>query len=154
MSNQTAEQEGEASKGKKLLPIAMIGLVGAVIGGGMGTFFVGPTLASKPAHAAEQTQGGDAEHGADSEDAEHDEDASSHGETDGHGTGGTGEMYMIDNIVLNPADSGGTRFLILSLALDLGGAGTADKVRGARARSPRCGLARPSAAKQWRNSLT
>ena len=135
MSNETAEQEGQASKGKKLLPVALIGLVGAAIGGGMGTFLVGPTLVSKPAHAAEQTHGGDDEHGADGEDAEHGEDEesddadSSHGEKGGHGEGASGEMYLIDNIVLNPAGSGGTRFLMLSLALDLKAAETAEKIR-------------------------
>ena len=137
MSNETAEQESEAPKGKKFLPIALIGIVGAVIGGGMGTFLVGPTLASKPAHAAEQTHGEDDEHGAEGDEAEHGEgeeyddadSSSSHGEKGGHGEGGSGEMYVIDNIVLNPAGSGGTRFLMLSLALELKAADAAAKLQ-------------------------
>ena len=108
--------------------------VGLLVGGGTGAAFVGPMVAKKmgksaPASAAaadEHAADGDAsadEHAADGEgegDANAEESAGKEGEAKAEGEGAT--VHLLENLVLNPAASGGSRFLLLSVAIEVGNA--------------------------------
>lgn len=85
--------------------------VGMAVGGGTGALFVGPMFAKKFDSA--QSTG----HIAEGEAAP--------AEDGGHGappaTDGKNEtVHVVDNLVLNPAGSGGSRFLLLSVAMEGG----------------------------------
>ena len=122
----TAPDEGAAPKKKGLPPFVLpivLALVGTGAGGFVGAKVVGPKLtagfadviaadgaaahgAKKGAHSAENT----------------DEETSAEAEGDaakGGGEKGSPPLYTISDLVLNPAGSGGTRFLMLSVAFDM-----------------------------------
>lgn len=94
-------EEESPRKGGLILPlvVALLALGG---GGGVGTMFLGPAVApmlvSDPSEKPKSKGGG-------------------------HGGGGHGEvvtnLLTVDNLVVNPARSGGTRFLLVSVALEL-----------------------------------
>ncbi|HEX6925018.1 MAG TPA: flagellar basal body-associated FliL family protein [Longimicrobiaceae bacterium] len=101
------EKDAAPKRGGKKMILAIVLLVGAVAGGGAGAVFAGPLLAEMilgPAGApvAEARTSGEGEHG----------------ESDGHGAVGAA-TYLVDNLVLNPAGSNGTRFLMATVAFDL-----------------------------------
>lgn len=105
----TPEEEVTPPKGKKMM-LAILLVGGVAIGGGAGAFFAGPLLADKViGPAAPAVPGPEGEHA----------------EEEGHGEEGEkGEVvptavYQIDNLVLNPAQSGGTRFLMLTVAFQV-----------------------------------
>ena len=109
-----AEGATPAPRGKKMLLI-MLG-VGVLAGGASGAVVGGPMLAKRrtPAAAAET---------AAAERGEHEK------EKDKEGKGGEGTIVMIDNLVLNPAGSGGLRFLMVSAAFELNREKAADAMR-------------------------
>ena len=109
---------------KKLLPTIIALVAGLAVGGGAGAFVVGPAMASgiapagaaaprakKVAHAEEES-GHDEEAAADEEEGE--EESGEGGEK----AGAEKPVHTIDNLVLNPAESGGTRFLLLSVSFE------------------------------------
>lgn len=105
------ETQATPKRGKKMVVIAVL-LVGALVGGGAGALFAGPKLAElilgpADAAAAEAPAAGDAH--AVQEDGH---------EGGGHGAGAA--TYLVENLVLNPAQSNGTRFLMASVSFDLG----------------------------------
>jgi len=86
--------------------IAMIA-VGIAIGGGTGAVLIGPMVAKKMgkvvtvhADSAAAPAGGD------------------HAPAEGAPSGG--EAHLLENLVLNPAGSNGSRFLLLSVAIETG----------------------------------
>jgi flagellar FliL protein len=127
---ETAPDEG--TEKKKGLPPFVLPLVLALVGMGAGGFagfkVVGPkltagftgglTAADVSAHASKKGEHADGE-SADSTD----EEASAEGEKPGaKHEGGEPEkppVYTISDLVLNPAGSGGTRFLMLTVAFDM-----------------------------------
>jgi flagellar protein FliL len=135
-----APAEG-AEKPKKGLPPFVLPLVlffaGFGGGGYVGAKVVGPKMtagfvgnisqADLDAHARKKKKASDDEHGDEDEDAEGDESEGDeeHGEGDGdkkggeHGPSAKSPVYTIGDLVLNPAGSGGTRFLMMSVALDM-----------------------------------
>jgi flagellar FliL protein len=107
--NEQAPSDGEAapapaSGGKKMLPILLVVLGGLIFGGASGFFMVGPAVAKKVAPAAA---------GAEKAEAPKEEEAAAEGE------GGEAKVFLLDNMVLNPAGSSGQRFLLVSIALRL-----------------------------------
>lgn len=101
-----------------------------VIGGAAGLLAVGPMVARKAgyvsvAHAATGASGEEAKGKAEGE----------HGEG-AEGGEAAATLHLIDNLVLNPAGSGGSRFLMLAAALELADATSVDelKARDAEAR--------------------
>ena len=96
-------EEPKAGGVKALLPAIGLVVAGLAAGGGGGMFLLGPMLAPRP-HAAAQASDGAAK--------------PEHATKKGEKTSTTLSMYQIDNLVLNPAGSGGTRFLLLSVALE------------------------------------
>ena len=124
---------------KKLLPTIIALVAGLAVGGGAGAFVVGPAMASgiapagaaaprakKVAHAEEE--GGHEEEGAaDEEGAEEgEEEESSEG---GEKAGAEKPVHTIDNLVLNPAESGGTRFLLLSVSFETKNAAVLEQMK-------------------------
>jgi flagellar FliL protein len=98
---------------KAKLPMIAMVAVGLAIGGGTGAMFVGPMFAKKFEGAPDAAQA-EAAHGeaAPAEDGGHGEPAAAGAKSEA--------VHVIDNLVLNPAGSGGSRFLLLSVALESG----------------------------------
>ncbi len=105
--------------------IAMIA-VGLAIGGGTGAAFIGPMVAKKmgksapaktEAAAHDGEAGADGAHDAPAAEGDH---AAPEGEKAGEAT-----VHLLENLVLNPAGSGGSRFLLLTVAIDAGTAAIA-----------------------------
>ena len=115
-NDELQEQDEGAEEGTEAKRGGVIPLVAAlVISVGGGGFVgmkalgpsVGPWMAERAANASEKGGG-------------------SHG---GGGHAGGGEespLHMVDNLVLNPARSGGSRFLLTSVALEANSAAAAD----------------------------
>ena len=133
---ETAPEEGTEKK-KKGLPSFVLPLVLALVGTGAGGFVgakvVAPKLTAgfKDVISADVLAARGAKKGAHSA-AGADEEAAAEGEGDAEAEGeaakGGGEhggeasappLYTISDLVLNPAGSGGTRFLMLSVAFDM-----------------------------------
>lgn len=125
MANQQtpAPEDAAAAPTKPKLPV-LIGMVavGLLVGGGTGAVLIGPTVAKKmgknvPAVAPADGEHGDAaeDHGAEGEHAA----ASAEGEK---GAGEVPALHLLENLVLNPAASGGGRYLLLSVAIEAGSA--------------------------------
>ncbi len=103
--------------------IAMVA-VGLAIGGATGAVVVGPMVAKKmgkvaPAHADSAAAHGEA---ADGEAAA----AGEHGEAPAEGAAAS--VHLLENLVLNPAGSGGSRFLLLTVAIEAGSATVATEM--------------------------
>ncbi len=149
MAEEAAAPEGAEPK-KKGLPPFVIPLVMALVGLGSGGFVgakvVGPklttgivknlTLDDVNAHAGkkkkaasedgeEHAEGEDGAEGEEGEDGEHAE-AAKEGE---HGPATPPPSYTIADLVLNPAGSGGTRFLMLSVAFDMKDSASAEAIK-------------------------
>lgn len=109
----TPESETEAPPAKKSGKLLLVGglAAGVTLGSTMGFLVLGPKLAPSPAHAA-------AKSAAARDSAERAKRAE------------PSPIYQMDNLVLNPAGSGGTRFLLLSVALEVKDAATAEELKG------------------------
>jgi flagellar FliL protein len=103
------------------VPVVLAVVVGIAAGGAGGAFFVGPLLAEGIAPKTAATAAAAGEHGADGADgAEEGEDEEKPAGEGKEGEGAAAKpVYTIDNLVLNPAQSGGTRFLLLTIAFEL-----------------------------------
>ena len=112
---ETAAAEAEAPSGpKSKLPMIAAIVVGLAVGGGSGAAVVGPIVAKKmgigaPVHAdstAEAaTEEGGGEHGKE-------------GEKGAKGEAVAPPVLLLENLVLNPAGSGGSRYLLMSIAIE------------------------------------
>jgi len=123
-----------AAGAKASLPLVIAIVAGLAVGGASGAFVVGPALANgiAPAsgtaavHAGEAAGGGASGHAASGGgDAEH-----------GGNAGHAPPMYALDDLVLNPAASNGSRLLLFAVAVELAdsAAATRMKERDAQAR--------------------
>ncbi len=89
-----------AKGGPKLIIIAAV--AGLVLGGGVGAFVIAPKMGGGAAHAAEVT--GEGEHAA--------------AEGDGHGgPAAATAVHTIENLVINPANTNGSRFLLVTTTI-------------------------------------
>jgi flagellar FliL protein len=115
---------------KKFLPIIVAVVTGLAVGGASGAFFVGPAMAkgitpTGAASAAVAAAAEDAEDGEAAADGEHAEPGA-----DGEGGAASAKsVHVLDNVVLNPAASGGTRFLLLSVAFELKNAAVLEEMK-------------------------
>ena len=105
---------------KAKLPMIAMVAVGIAIGGGTGAAVIGPMVAKKmgkvaPAHADSAAALGDSA-------AAGGEHATADGAKSG---GGEASVHLLENLVLNPAGSNGSRFLLLSVAIETGTANIA-----------------------------
>ena len=110
-----AEESAPAGIKSKLPMIAMVA-VGLAVGGGSGAAFIGPMVAKKLGKVAAPH----AEAGADS--AADKKAEGKPGEKGKEGEKGASSaetsVLTLENLVLNPANSTGTRFLLLSVAIE------------------------------------
>jgi flagellar FliL protein len=115
---ETPEPAQPASSGLKLALIAVLSLAG---GTAAGAFGLGPVVSSALIGDGGQAAG-------DSAIAEKKEKKAKGG---GHGEASSAEavaLYTIDNLVVNPAGTQGTRFLVVSLAVRLSDLGTNEEM--------------------------
>jgi flagellar FliL protein len=103
---QTPAAEGTPSKAAGPKPVILIAVIAvAALAGVGGGIVLAPRFAPAAAHASADA----AEHGEEEEEAEG---------GGGHG-GGAGKIFRLDNLIVNPAGSEGTRFLMTSVAFEL-----------------------------------
>ena len=132
MSEEAAAPEGAEAKKKGLPPFVMplvLALVGLGSGGFVGAKVVGPkltagmvkglTLDDVKAHAGKKAATDDGEAHGDGATADGEEAAADGAKEGEHGPPTAPPLYTISDLVLNPAGSGGTRFLMLSVAFDM-----------------------------------
>ncbi|MBL0173469.1 MAG: flagellar basal body-associated FliL family protein [Gemmatimonadaceae bacterium] len=108
-------QDGQAAPTgfKAKLPMIAMVAVGIAIGGGTGAVVIGPMVAKKmgkvaPPHADSAAAHGEAAAGGE------------HAPAEGENGGGAEAVHLLENLVLNPAGSNGSRFLLLSVAIETG----------------------------------
>jgi flagellar FliL protein len=107
-----ATEDESPQKGGRMKSIVLI-VVGLGLGTGAGMFFVGPRFFGGPtAASAESTEEDDA--------VAHGEQSDGHGEAPAEGgEEGGGTIHTIANLIVNPAGSNGSRFLLVDLAVGL-----------------------------------
>lgn len=123
MANPEAQPAADAAEAPKKAKLPMlIGMVavGLAVGGGTGAAVIGPMVAKKmgkttPIVAAEGGDGHAAE-GGDAAPAEGGENVG--GEAGKEGGAAEVAPHLLDNLVLNPANSGGSRFLLLTVSIE------------------------------------
>lgn len=122
-----------AAPSKPKLPI-LIGMVavGLAVGGGTGAAVLGPMMAKKlgkgPVPAAEASaKGAEDEHAAPAD--EHAPEGEAGKEGGKEGAAAEAPVHMLDNLVLNPANSGGSRFLLLTVALEVSAASVQEQFK-------------------------
>lgn len=146
MAEETAAAEtAEAAPAKAQgggLKLALVAVISLVAGTAAGAFGVGPVVAG-------------AMHGDASAAGDHGEPKKNGG---GHGGGGDAgvSLYAIDNVVVNPAGTQGTRFLVVSLALRLSRSVTTEELvsRDPEIRDALLGLLSSRTVEQLSNPLS
>ena len=109
-----AEPEGEAPGGpKSKLPLIAAIVVGLAVGGGSGAAVVGPIVVKKLGISAPAKADTSAANGA-AEGGEHGKE----GEAGAKGEATAPPVLLLENLVLNPASSGGSRYLLMSIAIE------------------------------------
>ena len=103
---------------KAKLPLIALVAVGLAVGGGTGAKVLGPMMAEKLGRGAAPAQAA-AAHAEEPEAEPEDADA-----TEGADAKGAPSVHLLENLVLNPAGSGGSRFLLLSVAIETSGPNT------------------------------
>ena len=112
-----AEGEAKPKKGPNKMLLPLVVLLMTVAGGVVGAMVVAPTLVAR----SHKTAGL-----ADSTEAEGDKKEGEHGEGKG---GERGPMFKIDNLIVNPAGSQGSRFLMVSVAVETSDAKLEEELR-------------------------
>ena len=117
-----AEGEAPPAGAKAKLPLIAALVVGLAVGAGSGAVVVGPIIAKsmgfvgKAVPTAAPADG--SEHGAAAPAGEHGEAAPA-GEQDAKGgEAAAPPVLLLENLVLNPASSGGSRYLLMSIAIE------------------------------------
>jgi flagellar protein FliL len=111
------DAEGAAPGGLKAkLPLIALIAVGLAVGGGTGAKFIGPMVAGMMGRESTAPKDTTA-HEANAEAAAHD--------TAEAGKSSAPSVMLLENLVLNPAGTGGSRFLLLSVGIETSGANTA-----------------------------
>jgi len=109
----STDQAAPAPTGLKAkLPLAAAVVIGLAIGAGSGAVIVGPMAAKTMGYATP------APSASASADGEHAEDDGEHAEDDSAAAGAPPAVLTLENLVLNPAGSGGSRFLLLTVSIE------------------------------------
>lgn len=132
---------------KAKLPLIAFVSIALAVGGGTGALVLGPMAAKKmgkaiPTHAKDGSgehpaeAGAKAEGGGEAAAGEHEGGAAKEGGKEGEKAADAPTMHLLENLVLNPAGSGGSRFLLFNVAIELGSktAGTEFTARDAELR--------------------
>lgn len=127
MANDPTPAADAPAPAKPKLPV-LIGMVavGLLVGGASGALFVGPMVAKKMGKTTPiVVAAADGEHGEEAAaDGEHADPAAAddHGKPAEGGAAEAAAVHLLENLVLNPAASGGARYLLLSVAIEVGNA--------------------------------
>jgi hypothetical protein len=122
-----------AKGGSKLIIIGAV--AGLALGGAVGAFVLGPKMSpAAPAAAAEHAPAGGGEHG--------------------EGGASAVSVHAIENLVVNPANTNGSRFLLVTTAIIVKDEAALEEVSGPRRRECATGSSTCSAASPSRNSAT
>jgi flagellar protein FliL len=120
MANDTPQtpEGAPAAPPKAKLPM-LIGMVavGLAVGGGTGATLLGPMVAKKMGKVTPIVASADGAHGGEAA-AEGEHGAAGEGGKDGEAV--QASIHVLDNMVLNPAGSGGSRYLLLTVAIEVG----------------------------------
>jgi flagellar FliL protein len=113
-SGETPESGGEVENTeggkKKLIMFGLIGVGAVVLGVVLALFVLKPMMAPSDSDETAQVE----------EEHKPEQKKDDHGSKDAHGeTGGEALMYSINDIVINPAGTGGSRFLSVSFGFEL-----------------------------------
>ena len=118
MSNNSPQtpEDAPAAPTKAKLPM-LIGMVavGLAVGGGTGAALLGPMVAKKMGKVTPIVASADGAHGEEAAAAE-----GGHGKEGKEGEAPQAAIHVLDNMVLNPAGSGGSRYLLLTVAIEVG----------------------------------
>lgn len=115
-NEQPAATEGAAPAKAKLPMLIGMVAVGLAIGGGAGAMFLGPMVAQKMGKV--MPVAADSAHAAGAAEGDH----SAEGAAGAEGATAEAAIHVLDNMVLNPAGSGGSRYLLLTVAIEAGSA--------------------------------
>jgi flagellar protein FliL len=116
MSEEAKEEGGAPAKGRN--GVVIVAAIVALLGGGAaGVFALGPMLGG--GGHAESEEGG---HGEAEEEGGHGK------KSGGHGASAGSPVFAIENLVVNPAGTQGTRFLIATVAIEAADAETATEL--------------------------
>ncbi len=110
---QAAPETETPSGPKSKLPLIAAIVVGLAVGGGSGAAVVGPLVAKKLGVSAPATTDTSAEQGAAAAEGEHGKEGEA-----GKGDAVAPPVLLLENLVLNPASSGGSRYLLMSIAIE------------------------------------
>ena len=100
---------------KKMMPIALVIAVGLSAGGLAGALAIGPKIAHAVVARAEASTGkGEAKGGKEGKAGE---------------AGSTPPVHLLENMVMNPAGSHGSRFLLMSVGLQLEDASAGEAIK-------------------------
>lgn len=128
MSDETTE--GGPKKGKQTVLLVGAIAFGLAAGGGGGVFAAKALLGGTTASAAAPAAGEAAPDSAGAEEAGHGKEAEAgHGDEKGSHSA-PGAVHTVSDMVLNPAQSGGSRFLMVSVAIGVGDEATAKEMEG------------------------
>ncbi len=111
-----AEAAAAPPPANKPKPMALVGIIlaGLAVGGVVGMFVLGPTMSPKA-----ESQATAAGAHAEKKEGEHGKEGSDAAKT----------LHVVDNLVLNPANSGGTRFLMVNATFELKDAAADEKLK-------------------------
>lgn len=126
---ENAEGDAAPSGMKAKLPMIAMVAVGLAIGGGSGAALIGPMVAKRmgkvaPPHADASADSAAGKEGGATKAGEKGKD----GEKGKEAGGAEASVKLLENLVLNPAGSGGSRFLLLSVAIETGTAAAATEM--------------------------
>ena len=129
MANDTPETPEDApaapTKPKMAMLIGMVA-VGLAVGGGTGAALLGPMVAKKMGKVTPIVASADSAHGEEAA-AEGGHGASAEGGKEGEAVQAV--IHVLDNMVLNPAGSGGSRYLLLTVAIEVGSPATLERFK-------------------------
>jgi flagellar protein FliL len=108
-----ATEEAPVKSGPKGFVLIGVLVLSLLAGGAGGAFMVGPMIARKSGYLTDSS----AVHG----------DSAASGE--GHGEAAGANLHLIDNLVLNPAGSGGSRFLMMAAAVEVKDASMVEELK-------------------------
>ena len=126
MSDESAtatEGTAESSSKPGMVPVMVSILVGVLAGSASGMFVAGPMVAKKMHITAEAPKDSAAA------DSAAEAESAAAGAKEGGKEGAATTVHLIENLVLNPANSGGSRFLLVSVGLTMKSVGAAGMVK-------------------------
>jgi flagellar protein FliL len=112
-----ATEEAPVKSGPKGFVLIGVLVLSLLAGGAGGALMVGPMIARKSGYLTDSG----AAHG--------DSAASGKGQGEGGKEGAVANLHLIDNLVLNPAGSGGSRFLMLAAAVEVKDASMVEELK-------------------------